>query len=321
MYRHAESLGQYALPLRVGEEFKTVLCGYGNDGLLFGWNRPKGMENEKPIRIKIGEPGPSFSTSKRNEEYEAGAQSADRVKVEITAISNKSAYARVKERLGCTFEHYSHPDGRFHNYYQKDKKGMQRSVQLTGHSSEDVRDAVSHGGPVRLAGFMGVTTMVKHARYSSDDLGRICPVRLDNWYVEEGKYRINARPANAEDKRDVTKEIWVAEYDLEKPRASDISYRWLHYNFKGIPRGISNALIFDGKERMFIVYHGGVSDISNNPLKEVADNFFNESGSRGFRLVVATQGSRAQIEDAIGNSSLGLKIQRFPSEFCPSITI
>lgn len=311
------------VPLNVGQKFTMVLSGYDRYSLPCGWSRPPGIKEGKPIRIRIGKPDLYPERPQRDMEYEAGAQCADAVKVEITGVSERSAFAKVNEIIGCSFERYSDSAGKFHPEYQTDKKGRPRSVELTDHSIIDARNAVSQGGPKEKAGFMGVTTIVRHAKYRSNLYRPECPVWLDKWGRDRnGRYRIDAHPLNAEDKRDVTKEVWIAECSYPtRSLAEDISYGWLYDNLKGFPKNLDNALFFDGPERMLIIYDGGVTDISDRHLQKVVDDFYLGIRPYRFRLVVTTPSSRAQIEEAVGNSGYRLDVQRIPLNFCHSKTL
>lgn len=309
------------IPLNEGEQFKMVITGHDKFGLPNGWSRPPGSK-DKPIRVRIGKPEGFHERPQRNAEYEAGAQCADVVRVEITGVSDKSAFARVIEIIGCSFERYSDSDGIFNEDYQRDGRGKSRRVELTDHSYTDTRDAVSQGGPKFGAGYRGVTTIVKRAKYDWRKYRPECDVWLDKWRRDRnGRYLINAHPVNKKDKRDVTKEVWVAEYGTRTPSlVQEISYPWLYEHLSGFPKGLDQALFFDGPEQMSIIFDGGVTDISGRPVQKVVNDFYMGINPNRYRLVVTTPWSRSQIEDAIGNSSYGLDLQRIPLEFCQKKT-
>jgi len=187
---------------------------------------------------------------------------------------------------------------------------------------------VSRGGPKWQTGFKGVTTIVKYARYDDNRFGEQCPVRLDKWHAgKSGRYVITAHPLNDEDKRDVTREIWIATHSAhhtpadfgdryEPPDISpQIDYKWVYDAFMGFPRGLDNILFFDGADNMKILYDGGVTDISGRPLQRVVDDFHRQFDPYRFKLAVATENHLHELETAISGSSLGLTAQNLPRDF------
>ncbi len=306
--------------LSVGDRFDMVISGYDRYGLPCGWHRNKEMEGSKPVSIRIGEPGAPNEIPHRKESYEAGAQCADEVTVEVTRVAPFSAFGKVIKIKECVFERHSDRYRRFNGEFQKYIDGSPRIVQLTGHSKSDARNAISHGEHPFRAGFMGVTTIVKHAKYSGSEHRKECEVWLDNWVRSKysGRYVVYSHPVNQEDMRDITKEVWVAEYRPRKPqRPKGDIYGWLYDNFKGFPKGIDNALFFDGTDKMFMIYEGRVEDVSHKKLPAVVDDFYTGINPNRFRMVVTTSSYRDQIENAFMNSHYGLDVQRIPPNFCP----
>jgi predicted RNA-binding protein with TRAM domain len=310
------------IPLNEGERFNMALVGVDRSKLYFGWSKPPGHKG-KHIRVRIGKEGEGdFGKPQRVEEYEGGAQCGDVVLVEITKLAERSAFARVIENVGCCFERVSDADGKFEEEYQVDREGRPRKVVLTGHSITDARNAVSLGGDRWRAGFRGVTTIVRKARYSERDFSRECEVKLLQWRRgHNGKYVITADPVKDEDKRDVRKEIWIARmggYDFRRGFSqewSELTYNKVYDLFKGFPKGLDNILFFDGPDRMQILYDGGETDISGRPVQNVVNDFYRQIRPYRFRLVVATTGSLLKLKDAIGNSECGLSAEYLPSHF------
>lgn len=305
--------------LDIGERFLMTIVGYDLGGLYYGWGRGLGDE-ESYVRVRIEESLWESERPRRFKDFKSDIQCGDVVRVEITKLAEKSAFAEVVEKIGCCFDLYTDSEGNFSDSYQKGRNGKNRTVILNGHSFFDTRNALSLGGPKYRQGFRGVDTLVRRARHSEDDIGNKCEIILDKCITRDnGKYQVIARPAHRNDTRKITKEIWLAQilepHLLDSSESEpDLDYKGVYNMFKGFPYGLDGILYFrENPRKIEILGPDGKDDISGKKHADAVDAFYDSmQAPNRYRLAVTTPSAWPALHHGINYSDRELTIEFIP---------